>query len=620
MSNLVDSVVSNAKPEAGSAGRGEAATAEQGIAAGDEGRVSGSRLTYRATPKGDFSISQKVSVGEGGEATDNTNTVAINLSKSDYFFVLDPFEFREGGEAGAGVYIPMSADAKLCAGRTYRLRVSLSENQFKALAELKNPTYKLKQWPYKITEEISLCLRVDGRDQNVLDAVGDITPYGNRLAGAAAGETRAEFEFTIRKGYPLTFKVVLEFNRGDSPLSYTAATLELEIEGNEAPPPPSPDKLLDLPVDIKPPANTAILHVTPGGEGRLRLVGWAGGRAESFLSLDVNAFKWLDPVGCETAEEYSQKLNSNFHDYSLEEAESVRKWFERALQLYGEKCGVVIVDETGSQIPWEMFKLSGNLYLGAQAVVVRWSEAQYRSSQAAQRFADPRYVGRISAYVHPGDEGEVAKLAELRELLAGYTTDPEMLEYDLLPQEGVGQVGLVYLCYGGVIVYGDEESSAAGLRRFKPYDQDVKLRFEEVSDVLEPRPIFFVNAPYTGLILKSGQKACGIARAILKQVAASYIGVLAPVERAYAARFAQKLLEEAASASGVKVAEFLRRQRAEAAARIKKGKQLTQEEWKLARREVAYPFLYVHYGHPNDWLKLDTAPAGEAAESEGDDD
>jgi hypothetical protein len=615
--DLVDSVVSNAKPESAYAGRVGAGEAEQSVTAGDEGRVSNVRLLFKLTPKGAFSIEQNVSVGEGGEATGNTNTVAINLSKSDYFFVLEPFELREGGEAGKGVYVPVSADAKLCAGRTYRLRVSLSENEFRAPTELKAPTYKLKQWPFKIAEEMSLCLRVDGKDQNVLDAVGEIIPYENQLTGAAAGATRAEFDFTIRKGYPLTFKVVLEFYRGDSLIAYTAASLELEIAGSEALPPPSPDKLLDLPADIKPPANTAILHVTPGGEGRLRLVGWAGGRADSFLSLDVNAFKWLNPAGCATAEEYSQKLNRNFYDYTLEEAESVRKWFEKALRLYGEGCGVVIVDETGSQIPWEMFKLGGGLYLGAQAIVVRWSEAQYRSNQAAKRFADPRYVGRVSAYVHPDDAKEMAGLAELSQLLAQYTTDPEMLEYDLLPQEGAGQVGLVYLCYGGLIVYGDEEASAANLRRFKPYNEDVEIRFEAVGDALEPRPIFFANAPYTGLILRSGQKTCGIARAILKQVAASYIGVLAPVERAYAARFAQKLLEEAASASGVKVGEFLRRQRAEAAARV--NSKLPPQEWKRARRELAYPFLYVHYGHPNDWLKISPAPEGEAADREGDD-
>jgi len=63
---------------------------------------------------------------------------------------------------------------------------------------------------------------------------------------------------------------------------------------------------------------------------------------------------------------------------------------------------------------------------------------------------------------------------------------------------------------------------------------------------------------------KSGQQWCGLARATLKQVAASYIGTLGPVEPSYAARFAQRLLEEATSDKGVKPAELLREMRVQA--------------------------------------------------------
>jgi hypothetical protein len=356
--------------------------------------------------------------------------------------------------------------------------------------------------------------------------------------------------------------------------------------------------VLQLSPRVSPPPETAVLHVSEAGEGSLMLRGWLGGHSEGSLSLEVGTFEWIDPEDCADVETYLQKLTDSFFDYNIDRAANIVAWFEKVLRRFGEKSSVMIVDEAGALIPWEMFKLTDGRYLGAHALIVRWAEAQYGGNAILDA---AKYQGRLSAYVHPLDVERMCKLPEMQRLLPSYNQTPLSLQRDL--SAGGKQVGLVYLCYGGILEYGDEPNSINRLSRFKPYEENVKIRFNLVSGKLNPRPIFFVNAPYSGRLLKSGQQWSGLARASLKQVAASYIGTIGPIEPSYAARFAQRLLEEAMSEQGVKPAELLREMRAQAI-ELLNAPELTDDEYECAYKELAYPFMYVHYGHPQDWLKI----------------
>jgi hypothetical protein len=310
-------------------------------------------------------------------------------------------------------------------------------------------------------------------------------------------------------------------------------------------------------------------------------------------------------------ETYLQKLRDSFYDYNIDRAASVAAWFEKALHRFDKQCSVLIVDEAGALIPWEMFKLPDGSYLGARALIVRWAEAQYAAGQEGNIGGDAKYEGRLSAYVHPLDVAMMCQQPEMNRLLPKYHQSPLHLQRDL--SSGGEQVGLVYLCYGGVLRYGDEQDCVTHLSRFKPYQNDVRIRFDLLGGKLKPRPIFFVNAPYSGRMHKSGQQWCGLARATLKQVAASYIGTLGPIEPAYAARFAQRLLKEATSDKGVKPAELLREMRVQAIEQLN-NKELNEEDYERAYKELAYPFMYVHYGHPQDWLKITAVPEADDAE------
>jgi hypothetical protein len=595
MADLIDSVISNSPVAPLTGEENEGAGARQNIELGKQSRASQIRMAQHRTRRGDVTFQQKFHQGEGSTAQDVSLNADVYVGETHYYFELFPFELKQEDEADAGHYVPLRPNVPLRAGRTYRVRVSLSRNQYTGSLVSASKGYRLNQLAFKLPEEVFVQLDVATQDQNVCDAIGVITPAEGRVSE----EHVQDFEFTIQKGYTLEVILELHYWRSkEDKLPYSAATLCLTLEGEELPPPPNMSDVLQLSARVPPPPDTAVLHVSDGGEGSLMLRGWLGMHSEGSLSLEVAAFGWVDPEDCADVESYLQKLTNSFHDYNIDRAANVAAWFDKVVQRFGEKTSVLIVDQAGALIPWEMFKLTDGSYLGAHALIVRWAEAQYTGDAFT---GDAKYEGRLSAYVHPLDVERMCKLPEMQRLLPSYNDTSEKLQRDLL--SGRKPVGLVYICYGGILEYGDEHNSITRFSRFKPYEKIEQIRFNVVSGKLKPRPIFFVNAPYSGRFLKSGQQWCGLARATLKQVAASYIGTIGPIDPSYAARFAQRLLEEAMSEQGVKPAELLRYMRAQAIELLSNEK-LTQDEFERAYRELAYPFMYIHYGHPQDWLKI----------------
>jgi hypothetical protein len=234
---------------------------------------------------------------------------------------------------------------------------------------------------------------------------------------------------------------------------------------------------------------------------------------------------------------------------------------------------------------------SQNRYLGAVSTVVRWTEAQYRSLPILLRTDALLIEGRLAAYVHPLDSHHAATI--VKQLAQTPASRPEDLEDELLPREGAKPVALVYLSYGGLVVYGDEGLALGRLGSLgKLRDTQVKIRYNNVEGALGMRPLFIVDAPYSGRVLRDGQKFCGFAQATLTQVASGFIGTLAQIDRKQAARLAEEFLK--AAQKGMKPAQLLREFRAEAAERMK-----NTALPKLQReREFLHTFMYVYYGNP----------------------
>jgi len=606
MDHILDSVISNSPVAPSSGDEAKGASRDQGIELGNQSRAAHVGITRRGRGS-ELEINQEFSQGAGSSARDIRLRTELHLDEPDYYFELLPLELIESPKTGVS-YERLSPGTPLRVGRTYRVQVGLTKNQYKSPFQVGVPQYNLRQRGVKVSGDVFIQLTIASQDPNVIEAVGDITPGQHFLSGIDAKVQ--EFEFTIQKDHQLEIPLELSFTDESSGLPKQAAMLCLNLEGKK-PPSPAFSEVFQLSAKVAPPPDAVVLYVSEGNEGSLMLRGWLGGRSDGTLTLEVGAFGWVDPQDCANVETYLQKLRDSFYDYNIDCAAGVAAWFEKALQRSNKLCTIFIVDEAGALIPWEMFKLPDGRYLGAQALIVRCAEAQYSAGQKSAFVSDAKYEGRLSAYVHPLDSAMMGELPEMDRLLPSYTQTPLGLQRDL--RSGGDQVGLVYLCYGGVLDYGDEEDCMTQLSRFKPYQEDVRIRFDLLGGKLKPRPIFFVNAPYSGRMHKSGQQWCGLARATLKQVAASYIGTLGPVEPSYAARFALKLLKEAASDKGVKPAELLREMRVQAIEQLN-NEELNEEDYERAYKELAYPFMYVHYGHPQDWLKITRAPEPEDAE------
>ena len=603
MADLLDRVISGVRPDV----RPSSPRVRQQVAGGEESRLSEVGMNAGLNAPGDVTAEQVIL---GGVVQGARQSLVVQARDPLYYFELRVLERRGSGESDEVAPVR----GALSQGQTYLVRATLNENATGGTSLRPGEDFELVQEQKKLSGEVSISLEVKEDDGTVVPPV-KIGNQGGRLSPREKGGAH-DFELTVVNAYPATVTLQLLFQlSGTQHQPQRASTLTIRLQGNANIPPPQISKILRLAADAEPPDGAAILHVSRLDENRLRLVGWTGKRVNSSLNLDSQSFTLPDPQEYPTGEAYVRAISKQVHEFSGGEVGAVADWFEKVLKLYREDSCIIIVDQSGTQVPWEMFRLEGGTFLGARALVVRWAEAQYRNQPIMMPSGELKFEGRVCSFIHPVDAELLANTsAEFKKLISNYNTTPEELERELYCCAEHDPVGLVYLCYGGILLYGDEGRALENLGFPAPYDESVQVRLDLAVDKLNPRPIFFANAPYTGRLLVSERHLYGLAKALLTQLAASYIGLLAPIDRRYAEQFAQELLAAALSEEGVKLAELLRKSRAEAVARLSDPK-LTKEEWARARLELIYPFMYVHYGNPHDWLKL-TAPPQAAAEED----
>src|ERR1044072_6480490 len=102
------------------------------------------------------------------------------------------------------------------------------------------------------------------------------------------------------------------------------------------------------------------------------------------------------------------------------------------------------------------------------------------------------FAGRTCSIIHPIDAALMTNNSpDFKDLISSYNTTPAGLERELLCSAEHGPVGLVYLCYGGVLFYGDEDRRLECLGRSAPYEDTVQFRLDLAEGKLNPRPVFF---------------------------------------------------------------------------------------------------------------------------------
>ncbi|HYR09486.1 MAG TPA: hypothetical protein VEQ60_16995 [Longimicrobium sp.] len=375
---------------------------------------------------------------------------------------------------------------------------------------------------------------------------------------------------------------------------HTAVRVSFVVQGAH-PRPPGPIRAM-LPLGARPPAGTAFLHVVPYDDERLRLLGWV---ADVPLPvLDATPVHRPRPKASVDGGGYRQRLADAMNDFAAGEGGKLARWLDAVLAACGDACRIVVVDQDPGQAPWELVKLAGSRVLGAQAPVVRWADLHYRDVRVEIPLDEVTYAGRVAALV---DAGEPPSWAA--EHLGGDAWEEcEELVSALLDRPG--PVGVVYLSSRGVFVHGDEDDDVlAGLP--SPHGTR-ELRFDDLEDELEPRPLVFADAPFSGRLLFCGGRGCGMALAAMQRLAAGFVGTLGPVDREFALETGRLFLERARSAEGVCPAELLRELRAAAAGDY--GSATSAAGRTEAKRRLLNASMFVFYGGPR--VRVHVVPVG----------
>jgi hypothetical protein len=544
---------------------------------------SAQRTSPAAVPEraADARFTQTITAGASSEQRGNTQNVFLDLV--DRVFYLDLQVLEATASAPGAAPRRLAPGESLRAGREYLVRVSASTNQ--PTGGLPPGGLALQQRDVRTAGGLELSLEVQ-RAATATERVGSISDQGALLASKPARDWHHDFRLLVRDDAPESATLVLIYIEAGSANNPRAAShLEIQIEGGRETVPDAIARVLRLPINAALPERTAILHIHAADAGRLQLLRVPrdpANRANPITVVDAPELT-INPAA--DATEFLEDVRRGTRRVAADNPGNIIGWLRTVVDAYGDDCCVVIVDEADSRINWEMLDLDERRYLGTAARVVRWTEAQYREQVLGLEMGDALHTGRLAGYVQAAQG-----------VRAALSNSPDDLVEDLLT--GASPVGLVYVSSHGLLANGDEGPQVlAGLHIPGPPTDATEVQFDDAAG-LAPRPVFFVNAPYSARVPWRGPRRCGVAHAALTQVAAGYIGTLGPVNRAFAEEIAEELLREARSDAGVEPAEFLRRLHTRAAARLVDASlDRTQR-----RREFTETFLYVYYGNP--WARI----------------
>lgn len=533
-------------------------------------------------------IQQQMQTGANSTLEGNNQNVTVSVARPDRDFYLDMVVYRAGSDNSAEgtVRTKVLPGESLEAGRQYWVRVSRNLMRYESSSVEGRGKMSLEQKAVRFERELKLWLSASTKSDVVIPPLA-LSGELATLSLNADPNWSQDLKFTVPDDHP-TAEVTLELYccEADANVIRSAATLKVPVHGNTDPLPTPMAHY--LPADAEPPAHTAILHILPAAEQQLQLIGWVRDRVDR--PLEIDPIDRVRPSEVAQGADYLAELWDAVHDFAIDSPANISVWLDEVMDLYGDQCCLIIVDQADAQIPWEMFRLKDGRHLGERALIVRWTEAQYRGEESVTlQLRNARYSGRLAAFVSPDD----AAPKILTQLVPKLCKSPADIENSLLVSENVPPVGIIYFGTHSVLCYGDEREALQELT--SATEQTIRVRFNRIGGRLKRRTLFFANAPYSGRVLLLNGKPCGLARAALTQVANGYIGALGPIDQKISIYIAEHFLHEAQQ--GAQPAQLLRKLRVEAAANLMKPYD-TAELREEAERQFLYTFTYVYYGNP----------------------
>lgn len=544
--------------------------------------VKGARPTVLAPPvAGDVAlrIIQAVGAGDQGQVShvDQAVGVTVHVDYPELFVHLSVVETEGSG----ALMMPGSA---VRAGACYRVRAAATVNRHVCrTGESASPS--VVQTGIRLARPL-VPIPDPGPGLEAVLPPGECPP----ITLGSWEEWSYDFEIVVTQDVcEETVSVGLALREGGTDVVHAVVRLSFAVEG-ACRLPPAPIRSV-LPPGPRPPAGTAFLYVVPYDGERLRFLGWV---AESLVpALKVQPIRAPRLKMHEDGSAYRRGLAEAMHDFVLDEGAPLAAWLAGVVEASGDECCIVVMDKDPAQAPWEMMTLPTHGMLGAQVRVVRWTDLQYRGMKVNIPVDEVTYAGRVAALVDRGNPPPWAG-----EYLAGETwVECDDLVNSLLDQPR--QLAVVYLSSRGLFVHGDEDGDT--LTQLLNSHGTKRLRFDDLEETLEPRPLVLSDAPFSARLLFCGERACGMAHAVMQRLAAGLVGTLGPVDRDYAMETARLFLVGALSDEGVCPAELLRERRAAAAAEWGAAKGPERER---VKRRLLNASMFVFYGGPRVRVRI----------------
>ncbi|HET9380637.1 MAG TPA: CHAT domain-containing protein [Streptomyces sp.] len=369
----------------------------------------------------------------------------------------------------------------------------------------------------------------------------------------------------------------------------------------------------------------AVLHVQRGdsADGRpgYRLRGWCG---ELSFTCAPGPTRLTAPAVClaglrQEGGEYPSEVLRGIRLWSGNQPE-LAAWLTSLRARHGDALRLVVWDDTGYDLPWELFWLPGDTRrkleggpLGALTVVSRWTTVHDTHQGLPRETGDCH--GRVLGYLHRDmtDDGRV---------FSPYT---HRLHCRMTPflhdlDRPADRTGLVYLgCHG---TYGDTVPRLTlGGRTW------AELNGEPMTVLRQDRSLVCLNACDSGRFVANraqGEEALrGFAELFLRKGAGGCIVTSGRVGDQEARTLVRRLVREVAEHPHRPVPQTLRAFRARAvrdfgplqdipSVRDDDGQIDTIGQKRVLR--LLYAFMFHYYGHPQTTLRLTAADGHSAGE------
>lgn len=367
-------------------------------------------------------------------------------------------------------------------------------------------------------------------------------------------------------------------------------------------------KAFEVDLSSSVPENAAYLHAVQISENIIQLRGWnAALSTRDYVNISID--RSISP-----ALNIDRGIPPNIileciYAYSVNQLTEIALWLSALISDVSRDGGplcVMICDSTDAEIPWELLYIeTPNIdgFLGALAVVARWTHIKRRSKPVNLSTAPIRKMGTAMGYL----DGSIASTTETMSLSNMKAVLYENMHSLIDAVEvNTGNVGLLYIGSHGKFVstpgsgdqfhmlYGTSDTSNNVL------DVDIWMIRSDRSLI----PLAFVNACHSGRLRPD---TGGLPLPFLSKICDGYIGTLGKVPQAVAGDIGSQILRRLYEQQPV--GNVLLQLRKEASSKttldkIRRYKRNANFDDDIDVEGFLFTCMYVYYGNPNIVLCL----------------